>query len=348
MLLVNDSSLSLPLDAIAKALNATCKSIRFAAHSVPIQLGKRVITNPGTYEEIRSQTDPLLKEHCSIVIATDLQYDNNYFWDSDTTTVITSFFEWDQLTDLSRNNGLVGFVLSILADEFRKHALRHDENTGCVYDFLWDKSGIDIRLKGGVVCRSCLSEIQASLKENKRRRLEAFDCTAAEGFEDMLHVLDELSVASKREVDILTYWQAKAETSDGFDVFLCHNSKDKPSVRKLYADLVRGGLRPWFDEEHLIPGTAWQDELQKAIPKIRTVAIIVGPNGQGPWQDMELRAFLSEFANRGCRVIPVILSDADSVPELPLFLRQFTWVDFRRSDPSPLERLKWGITGKKG
>jgi hypothetical protein len=106
-------------------------------------------------------------------------------------------------------------------------------------------------------------------------------------------------------------------------------------------------MKPWFDEEHLAPGTAWQDELQTTIPKIRTVAVIVGPNGKGPWQDMELRAFLSEFANRGCRVIPVILADAPSVPELPLFLQQFTWVDFRGNDPSPLDRLLWGITGRR-
>jgi formylglycine-generating enzyme required for sulfatase activity len=30
-----------------------------------------------------------------------------------------------------------------------------------------------------------------------------------------------------------------------------------------------------------------------------------------------------------------------------VFLRQFTWVDFRASDPDPMYQLRWGITGKK-
>jgi formylglycine-generating enzyme required for sulfatase activity len=46
-------------------------------------------------------------------------------------------------------------------------------------------------------------------------------------------------------------------------------------------------------------------------------------------------------------VIPVLLPNAPTKPELPLFLRQFTWVDFRASDPDPMHQLRWGITGKK-
>ena len=34
-------------------------------------------------------------------------------------------------------------------------------------------------------------------------------------------------------------------------------------------------------------------------------------------------------------------------PELPIFLGGMTWVDFRHSQPEPLARLIWGITGEK-
>ena len=51
--------------------------------------------------------------------------------------------------------------------------------------------------------------------------------------------------------------------------------------------------------------------------------------------------------NRNCPVIPILLPNAPTKPELPLFLRQFTWVDFRISDPDPMYQLRWGITGKK-
>ena len=45
--------------------------------------------------------------------------------------------------------------------------------------------------------------------------------------------------------------------------------------------------------------------------------------------------------------VPVILPDVKGEPEMPDFLKDFTWVDFRQTEPEPLERLIWGITGKR-
>jgi hypothetical protein len=42
----------------------------------------------------------------------------------------------------------------------------------------------------------------------------------------------------------------------------------------------------------------------------------------------------------------VLLPDAPTEPDLPLFLVGMTWVDFRESDPNPMKRLVWGITGQ--
>ena len=130
--------------------------------------------------------------------------------------------------------------------------------------------------------------------------------------------------------------------------FSVTNSDDKPSVRSLYQGLCKRRVVPWFDEEHLRPGQPWQRELETRIPQIRTAAVIVGPNGRGPcWQDVELDAFLREFVNRACPVIPVLLRDAGAAPALPIFLRAFTWVDFRKASPDPWKQLLWGVTGTK-
>lgn len=36
-----------------------------------------------------------------------------------------------------------------------------------------------------------------------------------------------------------------------FDVFLAHNSIDKPQVRAIAVELKRRGLNPWLDEEQI-------------------------------------------------------------------------------------------------
>ena len=48
-------------------------------------------------------------------------------------------------------------------------------------------------------------------------------------------------------------------------VFLCHSSGDKPAVRDLYHRLKADGFAPWLDEEELLPGQDWQEEIPAAV-----------------------------------------------------------------------------------
>jgi hypothetical protein len=132
-----------------------------------------------------------------------------------------------------------------------------------------------------------------------------------------------------------------------FDVFLCHNSEDKPAVKEIAAQLKAQNIKPWLDEWELRPGFDWQDILEEQIGQINAAAIFIGSNGLGPWQKQELKAFLREFNDQNCPIIPVLLNDAPKVPNLPIFLKGKTWVDFRSQKPNPLSQLIWGINGKR-
>ena len=130
-----------------------------------------------------------------------------------------------------------------------------------------------------------------------------------------------------------------------FDVFLCHNSQDKPEVIEIANQLRSRDIAPWLDLWELRPGFSWQELLENQISHIKSAAVFVGSSGLGPWQKRELRAFLNEFTERDCPVIPVLLPNAPEKPQLPIFLKGMTWVDGRRSDA--LDHLIWGITGVK-
>jgi TIR domain/GUN4-like len=132
-----------------------------------------------------------------------------------------------------------------------------------------------------------------------------------------------------------------------FDVFLCHNSEDKAQIRSI-AEYLRGqGVRPWFDEWELRPGVRWQQVLEEQILHIKSAAVFVGSNGIGPWQQAELGAFLSVFSRSHKPLIPVLLENAPQTPNLPVFLQERMWVDFRQTQPNPMKNLIWGITGNK-
>ena len=136
-----------------------------------------------------------------------------------------------------------------------------------------------------------------------------------------------------------------------YDVFLSYNSQDDGFVKELAGRLTdQAGLRVWLDDWELIPGTARQEETEKALEQSRTFAVCLGRAGLGSWQNEEVRVALgSRVADQNRRVIPVLLpgSDPQRVGTLPQFLSRLSWVDFRAGleDMFALRRLMAGIMG---
>jgi len=79
------------------------------------------------------------------------------------------------------------------------------------------------------------------------------------------------------------------------------------------------------------------------MSQLKAVAVFVGGNGIGKWQRIEISIFLQRFVEHDLRVIPVFLADAPVETDLMMFLKLFTWVDFRRTDSDPMQLLIQGI-----
>ncbi|MBU0510557.1 MAG: toll/interleukin-1 receptor domain-containing protein [Chloroflexi bacterium] len=111
-----------------------------------------------------------------------------------------------------------------------------------------------------------------------------------------------------------------------FDVFLFHNSKDKPAVKWLATKLENEAkLNVFLDIWNLVPGAPWQEDLENALEASRTVAIFLGPAGISGWHNEELRnALTTRVSDRSRRIIPVLLPGT-TMPEdddIPLSLLQ--------------------------
>jgi hypothetical protein len=140
-------------------------------------------------------------------------------------------------------------------------------------------------------------------------------------------------------------------TDKSYAVFLSFNSEDREAVEQIARHLAdKAGLRPWFDRWELIPGEPWVRNLERGLAASSTCAVFVGKSGEGPWQRREVETALRhQVDNYEFRVIPVLLPDAPTQPELPMFLSGNMWVDFRKNgldDDDALWRLECGILGK--
>lgn len=121
--------------------------------------------------------------------------------------------------------------------------------------------------------------------------------------------------------------------AERYDVFLSHNSEDRPLIKRLATCLERAGLRVWLDESDLIPGKTLQPQLANALNNSNAVAVFIGPSGLGLWQDREIQAAY-QIHGKNDKVIPVLLPGAQ-IPlfeGMGLFLSLVVPIDFRGAD----------------
>jgi hypothetical protein len=143
----------------------------------------------------------------------------------------------------------------------------------------------------------------------------------------------------------------RCAASQRFDVFLSHNSRDKPSVERIAQRLRSMGLAPWLDIWCLTPGGNWQEELGVGLRASSACAVFVGPHGLGDWVREELHVALDRGAkDRSFRVFLVLLPGIEEpfdAAQLPPFLATRTWVDLRKGFENSLglQRLVNAIKG---
>lgn len=134
-----------------------------------------------------------------------------------------------------------------------------------------------------------------------------------------------------------------------YDVFLSHNSTDKPAVSQIGLELQKVGLRPFLDIWHLRRGMSFQPGISNALDESGCCAFFLGPSADGPWQNEELHYAL-DLAVRtrdNYRVIPVLLPGCDP-RQMDGFLALRTCVDFRHGldDQAALDQLIAAIKGE--
>jgi HEAT repeat protein len=122
-----------------------------------------------------------------------------------------------------------------------------------------------------------------------------------------------------------------------YDVFLSHNSQDKPRVRVLAEKLRAAGLRVWLDEWVIKPGDDIYLAIERGLEVARAQVLCLSPAALGSeWVTLERSTVLfRDPTNAGRRFIPLLLADC----ELPDALRRYKYVDYRRETKSVFAEL---------
>jgi proteasome lid subunit RPN8/RPN11/uncharacterized ubiquitin-like protein YukD len=119
------------------------------------------------------------------------------------------------------------------------------------------------------------------------------------------------------------------ESAKTLRIFLCHSSKDKKIVRDLYNRLRNDGFHPWLDEEELLPGQDWNQEIIKAVRSSDIVIVCLSEKSvnKAGYVQKEIKHALDvadEQPEGGIFLIPLKLEEC----EVPQRLSKWQWVNF--------------------
>ncbi len=160
-------------------------------------------------------------------------FENNFFYLGLDNMFLMSVSGWEHLTDLPISNGICYLITTAVMKYLLLEGRSHDESTGCVNDYMWDKSIINVGMRAAFVCERC-------------RSLASKEVLSGKAFAHFSLVLDMISAKSRNGIDLLdgaSSLDLLEPAEKSFDVFLCHNSKDKPAVRLLNARLKAAGIK---------------------------------------------------------------------------------------------------------
>jgi RNase P subunit RPR2 len=157
-------------------------------------------------------------------------------------------------------------------------------------------------------------------------------------------IADRAEEEKGRQVRLTT--RAERERAGKFDVFLSYNQDDKPIVWALAQKLRDEGVAVALDEEVIRPGDPLPAALERIIHGIRVLAVCIGPQGLGDWQEREYHLALSKYiedrdeaGRSSLRLVPVLLPEMQQ-SHMPPLLSGFDFVDFREGiDDDPYRKL---------
>jgi len=194
IILYKEDNLDIDIALIVNRLNQICTTFSFRVGKEPFVLVDELVSASTSYDKLDSSLHRESKMSLRSILFSEKAYNNNYFFepkiDNDDILRIVSFYAWEKLTTLSKNNGAIYFIGWILALISESHS-RHYESTGCIYDFSGNKIDIDQNMREPYICQECFEVISQKKSFPNNEMLD-----------DLNSILDFVGKASKHDLDI--------------------------------------------------------------------------------------------------------------------------------------------------
>jgi hypothetical protein len=120
-------------------------------------------------------------------------------------------------------------------------------------------------------------------------------------------------------------------------IFISYSRQDADFVKQLAENLVRERHNVWLDRWELNVGDSLLDKIQGALTDSSAILVILSKNSvSSEWCRKELNSgLMRELAEKKVLVLPCVIDDC----EIPLFLREKVYADFRKDADEALSQV---------
>ncbi len=306
IVLANDNvSINLPI--IVELLNTISSFFIFELYEGSVQIEGNNISH-NTYDRLNIEVDDKTNR---LIIFTDKKYYNNYFYMPRGRICIVSFYAWEYLTKLPKNNGAVYFIADLFAlsiDSSFRHTLEGSSNPECIYDFLKDKSGVDSSMRASYICSECNSRIRNLINSSDKKN----------AFQDTKNILNELGNASKWDDDLVLYWKKRMNKSskkkaEKRKVFISYSHEDSKWLKRVKVHLKpleRDSIIEIWEDTRIQTGDNWKLEIEHALAESQAAILLVSADflASDFIIENELPQLLKIAKEKGTRIFQIIIS----------------------------------------
>lgn len=193
--IIKDKDCKINVNGIISLINAKTKQLKIKLIDDNYDFNEKLIIFPKTHKKHFKDFKNIVTDQSFTIIVTDCPYDNSYFFEDYNNFIILSFYDWEVLTTLPKENGLLYWLCDLGLAEFQEQFTRHYQTTGCLNDFLGDKTGIDLGMRQASLCANCLNDLHKSKISKEKEEL----------LNDIQSLLDHLSQKSRWNKNILEH-----------------------------------------------------------------------------------------------------------------------------------------------
>lgn len=160
-------------------------------------------------------------------------------------------------------------------------------------------------------------------------------------FEATQSLLKSPDIESTVCIELRSLMEPSPVSSEHHDVFISYAKEDIDSARKLYNYLNHYDVKGWLDNEALLPGQDWQNEISTAIKNSRAFIALISSRSvdKKGFVQKEIRQALFELDKYPPGAIYIIPARLDEcLPSYPR-LQDLHWVDLFPNFFDGLERI---------